>query len=588
VRGLFSLLARLILRAVARLPDHRIRRLVRLLFARTTRELEAATRDVEGAQRARLLSIVGANADTVYGRDHGFADVESVDDFRERVPISTWDDYADLVERQVAGEDRVLTAERPIFYATTSGTTGRRKLIPVTSAYVAECRVTNRVLFRTSLLEMPGLLRGKRLGMRSPGTEDLGQGARAGSITVALSSGFEENESMLDAVPAAVYRAKGFAERYWLCLRFALQEDVRVVSAVNPSTLLLFAQTLEERAEQLAADVEAGRLGDMAIDDELRAVLEPRVIAAPEVAARIRASVAEHGFARMCDVFENLSGLVCWKGGSAPWYLRRLARSYGEDVPVLDYGYAASEGMFGAPLSSEGAASVLVPHGHFLELMPEEDVDRCRAGELPTTLLHEAQPGRRYYVVVTTGAGLYRYDMNDVVEIVGRHNLAPLAVFRHKGGNMSSLTGEKLGESHVVRAMDRATRDGPDLEGFVLAPVLPDDDEAPSYVLAVDVAAPLDDDAAAGLAARFDEALMEENEEYEAKRRSLRLAAASVVSLPAGAVARHREARVAAGAPDAHVKVPHLSPDGALLLSLGIEETAAGVAEALPARRTPA
>jgi hypothetical protein len=291
----------------------------------------------------------------------------------------------------------------------------------------------------------------------------------------------------------------------------------------------------------------------------------------------------------MRDAFPHLCGLLCWKGGSAPWYLSRLARSYGADLPILDYGYAASEGMFGAPLSAQGASSVLMPHGHFFELLPEDQVDACRAGEAPTVLLHEALPGRRYYVVVTTGAGLYRYDMNDVVEVTGRHNGAPLVVFRHKGGNMSSLTGEKLGESHVVHAMDRAHEgDGLPLAGFVLAPALPEDDGAPGYVLAVDVGVDLDDAARAALAERFDEALMAENEEYDAKRRSLRLAPVRVVTLPPGAIARHRERRVAGGAPDAHVKVPHLSPDGSLLLDLGVEQTAPDVARALPARRAAA
>src|SRR5690606_1473813 len=142
-------------------------------------------------------------------------------------------------------------------------------------------------------------------------------------------------------------------------------------------------------------------------------------------------------------------GLVCWKGGSAPWYLSQLPSSYGE-LPVLDYGYAASEGCFGAPLSTDGASSLLVPHGHFLELVPEDAIEAARAGGQASVLLDEAEPGRRYYVVVTTSGGLYRYDMNDVVEVTGRLGGAPLVVFRHKGGNMSSLTGEKLGESHVV------------------------------------------------------------------------------------------------------------------------------------------
>lgn len=570
---------------LSRLSDDTLRRLVARVFVRTTRSLEAASRDVPAAQQDRLLRILRTNADTLFGKQHGFADIQSVEEYRARVPIHTWDDIAPLVDRMVAGERGVLVAEDVFFYATTSGTTGRRKLIPVTSGFVEECRVATRVLFRTTFLEMPGIVRGKRLSMRSPKVEPLAPGVEAGSITVALSGGLDGSESAFDAVPTAVYRVEDFATRYRLCIRFAAQEHVTLVSAVNPSTLLLFARTLEEHWQDSARALEDGGLGEgLVLDEDQRRQLSARAKKDPEAARRIRDSAEAHGGRpRLRDLWPDLAGLVCWKGGSAPWYLSRLGASYGE-LPVLDYGYAASEGCFGAPLSADGAASVLLPHGHFFELMPEEHVDEVRAGERPTTLLHEAEPGRRYYVVVTTGAGLYRYDMNDVVEVVGRHHGAPLVVFRQKGGAMASITGEKVGESHVVQAMDgAATRAQIHVAGFVAAPLLPvGSDDVPAYLLAVDPGdEALSDDDLARLAAAFDEALQEENSEYEAKRGSLRLGPVIAARLPAHAIARHRQQRVKAGAPDAHVKIPHVSPDGRLLTELGLDESAPALSSRL-------
>ncbi len=584
--ALAAVLVRACARSVGSLPDDVVRALGQVLFSRTRRELGGAMRDVRATQEARLLDILRRNADTEVGRRHGFATLHDADEYRARVPLTTWDDMAPAVERMVAGEKNVLTSEDVSFYATTSGTTGRRKLIPVTPSFVQECRAATKLLLRTSLLTFPGFLRGRRLTMRSPHVEDLGAGTLAGSITVALSGGLDEAEGAFDAVPSAVYRVADFESRYRLCVRFALQEDVTLVSAINPSTLLLFARTLEQHAQDLAASLESGALGeDLVLDDDLRRQLEGRARKDPAAARRVRQSLERHGRARMRDAFPKLCGLVCWKGGSAPWYLSQLTSSYGE-LPVLDYGYAASEGCFGAPLSAEGAASLLVPHGHFVELVPEDDMEDLRRGRpTQTCLLDEARPGQRYYVVVTSSAGLYRYDMNDVVEVTGRMGSAPLVVFRHKGGNMSSLTGEKLGESHVVRAMDRASQGAERLAGFTLAPWLPSaEGEPPVYVLALDEEAALDPAARAALAQRFDDALRVENSEYEAKRASLRLGAVRAVALPAGAIARHRSRRVAAGAPDAHVKVPHLSPDGALLIDLGIAESAPEIAARLPCR----
>ena len=566
----------------ARLPDNAIRSLVDAFFVRTRKHLALACADPRAAQERRLQTILGHNAHTTFGEEHGFSSMKTLDDYRARVPLSSWDAIAPTVERMVAGEKNLLVAEDPIFYGTTSGTTGRRKLIPVTSSFVDECRTTNKVLYASMLRAMPGIVRGKRLSMRSPKTEVLRPGVVAGSITVALGGGIDDGDGALDAVPVDVFAVEDFQARYFLALRFALQERITLASAVNPSTLWLFARTLAERGAELAAALDSGMLGvnESSLTGESHRRLQARARADASVARRIRQSSAAHGEARMRDVFPNLCGLVCWKGGSAPFFLEKLRHSYG-DLPVMDYGYAASEGCFGAPLSTQGAGSVLLPHAHVIELIPVADLEAVRSGRKNSLLLDEVEVGQQYYVVVTNGGGLYRYEMNDVVEVIGKHDRCPIIVFRHKGGTMSSLTGEKLGESHVVSA---AAALRADIDAFVVAPVLPDSGP-PGYVLAIDCAAErLLDDERANLAADFDARLMQANEEYEAKRRSLRLAPLRVARLPSGAFSGLRAQRVQAGAPDAHVKIPHLSPDGRLLLELGLELTEPAVASLLPCR----
>ncbi len=557
--------------ALGWLSDDGIRRVVDLGFARTARHLRDACADPLTAQSARLRQILSQNADTAWGRQHGFARIATLDDWR-RVPLCDWDDVAPVVDRMLAGERGLLVAEDPIFYATTSGTTGRRKLIPVTSDFVAECRVANRVLYRSMLRAMPGLVRGKRLSMRSPKTERLSPHAECGSITVALGGGVDD-DNLLDAVPTAAFGIGDFAVRYAVALRFALQEPITVASAINPSTLALFAETLATRADVLAAAVHDGSFGAddallrgthgaVVVDDDTRAALRSRLKRAPEAAKRLVDSAQAHGRARMRDVFPQLCGLVTWKGGTSSWWLQRLRESYG-DLPLLDYGYAASEGCFGAPLSTDGpgdgAASLLLPHGHVVELLPEGETDGTRA-----LSLEQADVGQRYVVVVTTSSGLYRYRMHDVVEVVGRHDRAPLAVFRHKEGTMCSITGEKLGEAHVARALATIGWRG---AGCCLAPRLRDD-AAPAYVAAVEHG---DIDDVGTFAGTLDRALCEANEEYEAKRKSLRLGAVVVVVVARGAFVAARRARVEAGAPDAHVKLPLLSPDGSVLVALGVD-----------------
>ena len=55
--------------------------------------------------------------------------------------------------------------------------------------------------------------------------------------------------------------------------------------------------------------------------------------------------------------------------------------------------------------------------------------------------------------MVTTGAGLYRYSMNDVVRVTGRFRETPTIAFVQKGKGVTNITGEKLYESQVIEAV---------------------------------------------------------------------------------------------------------------------------------------
>src|SRR6266542_3927837 len=99
---------------------------------------EEATWRPQLAQEQKLLDIVRRNRRTAFGAAHRFEQVRTVKDFQKRVRPADYDALSPYVERTLRGEPNVLTAERPLMYATTSGTTGRSKYIPVTPSYLRE------------------------------------------------------------------------------------------------------------------------------------------------------------------------------------------------------------------------------------------------------------------------------------------------------------------------------------------------------------------------------------------------------------------------------------------------------------------
>src|SRR5262245_18892689 len=82
-----------------------------------------------------LLRILRTQQDTAFGRDHHFASIRTVADFRRNVTIAPYERLAPYVERVAAGDTAALIADGPVrLFALTSGTTAARKLIPVTDA----------------------------------------------------------------------------------------------------------------------------------------------------------------------------------------------------------------------------------------------------------------------------------------------------------------------------------------------------------------------------------------------------------------------------------------------------------------------
>ncbi len=272
------------------------------------------------------------------------------------------------------------------------------------------------------------------------------------------------------------------------------------------------------------------------------------------------------------DVWPNLTLLSCWTGGTLKLYLERLPEAYGP-VALRDLGLLASEGRMSLPVDDSGAG-VLDLWSNVYEFIPEAEAD----GPEPKTLwLPEVEVGRRYFLVLTNRAGLYRYQIQDCVEVVDRYGETPLIVFLNKGRSISSLTGEKLTEHQVLRAAQEVLSPShPGLTRFTVCPAWAD---PPHYVLCLEEG---DSDPSEAVweerTSAFDQTLERLNVEYASKRSSGRLGALELKWLPAGTFSRLEAQRVAfADGRAEQVKHPYLVPDLDFLTqlegSLGVEES---------------
>ena len=100
-----------------------------------------------------------------------------------------------------------------------------------------------------------------------------------------------------------------------------------------------------------------------------------------------------------------------------------------------------------------GDDTVLFPHMHYFEFTAQEDLDNPNPKFYQ---LHELEVGKRYCIYVTTYAGLYRYNMNDLIEVTGKYNTIPTIQFIQKVNGIISMTGEKVHERQFIEAVREA------------------------------------------------------------------------------------------------------------------------------------
>jgi hypothetical protein len=112
-------------------------------------------------------------------------------------------------------------------------------------------------------------------------------------------------------------------------------------------------------------------------------------------------------------------------------------------------------------------------------------------------LLHEAEEGALYEILISQAGGLLRYRLGDRVCVTGKHRDVPILAFAGRAGRVTDITGEKLDEAWVAEAMNGIARNR---SFYTLLPVLPERGQ-PYYCL-------LSDDLRRGLADEAEAALL--------------------------------------------------------------------------------
>jgi hypothetical protein len=494
----------------------------------------------EKYQRQILSGLLSRNADSAYGRAHGFSEIRSYEEFRDRVPVVDYDALEPWIARIMRGEPSVLTTEPVTRLLPTSGSTGGRKLIAFTATFQRELNAAIGPWMVDLCRQHPSIALGPAYWSISPAMPPSTEES-------AVPVGFDDDSAYVGglrqrfveaafAVPSILRLVSDVeTSRYLTLLCLLRHRELRLVSVWHPSFLTLMLDALAVWWDELLHDVNSGGC-------RRAAALPPEVQRAmdaspnPHRAFELKRADPTNAHA----IWPHLRIVSCWGDGQAALALSDLQRRL-QRIVTQSKGLLATEAFISIPFRGQHPVAV---SSHFYEFTdPRGDI----------RLAHELQTGEIYEVVVTTAGGLWRYRLGDLVKVDGFVAATPSLHFLGRGNGVSDLCGEKLAEIFVTHAIKAVCSSLDFTPSFVM--LAPDTDRSGSsfYTLFIDTDPP------DKLAERLDNELRR-NPHYAVCRDLAQLARLRCCKIGKAAFAFYCESEAARGRRFGDIKPQLLSP----------------------------
>lgn len=377
--------------------------------------MEELARNAPEAQAETLEALVATASQTSFGKKHGFAGIRSHADFARNVPVRRYVEILPWLSRQLHGEEDVTWPGRARWFAKTSGTTAGDKAIPVTDALVAQNRRAGRDVLAFYVRSAPSsrLLEGNLLFLGGSTTmESLPAGGHVGDLSGIMSAEMPFWLKRRVLPSSYVVAIRNWEMKLEAIARETLGKDLTLLSGMPSWSLLLF-----ERWRALSGGKSPGEL------------------------------------------FPGLELFVHGGVRYAP-YRETVEAAFGRSVRRLEV-YPASEGFLAVQddLGSEGMLLGL-DYGTFYEFVPAAEAGSPSARRLT---LADVQVGETYSIVLSNVAGLWAYEIGDLVRFVSVS--PPRVVVAGRTMAFSNCCGENLiveevEEAFVAACAATSTRPG--------------------------------------------------------------------------------------------------------------------------------
>ena len=415
---------------------------------RVKRELDSYSRDAIRISEQALLQLIKDNKDTEFGRAHGFDQINSIEDYKVNVGISSYDEYEPIIKRMYdKGEKNLLTAYKVVHYAQTSGSIGFPKYIPVTDKgkdkfvkYSANlCFAVADEYYRNTTEKE--LKVGYGINLVDTVSKYNDEGVSSGPISGNIISEAKDISDYIFSVPWQSLNLDEEIDMNYLIARYSIERsDITFIDGAFLTSVVDFMDYIKENRELLCMDIYHGRIDkEVKISDANREKLMKRIRPNPKRAKEVSNEIKKGMDEIIPRIWPNIQFVAGIGTGGFSTYYKRAYQYTGKKVPFNNLVYAASEGVFAAARRMGDTSYVLIPDSGFYEFIPVGSKDDSR-----TLTIDQLEQGIDYEMIITNLSGLYRYRLNDVVRVTGFYNEAPLIKFVYRKNQVLSLVGENM------------------------------------------------------------------------------------------------------------------------------------------------
>jgi hypothetical protein len=460
-------------------------------------------------QQDLMIRLVSQAKNTEWGNKFGYKDIHSIDEFRSRVPVSTYEDIFPYIERLMKGEQNILWPSEITWFSKSSGTTNSKsKFIPVSKEALHDCHYKGgKDLISMYFNNYPEshMFKGKGLAIGgSYVANPMNSKSYYGDVSAVIMQNLPLWAQFVRTPNRKIALMDEWESKIEMLAKATIQKNVTNISGVPTWTIILLERILQITGKKNILEVW------------------------PEFEVFFHGAVAFNPYK---NIFKKLLP---------------------DDKINYIETYNASEGFFGIQdrLHSDEML-LMLDYGVYYEFIPAEEYEN----ENPRTIgLHEVELNKNYAMVISTNAGLWRYKIGDTIRFT---SISPYRIkISGRTKHFINAFGEELIIENAETAITKASnKTGSSINDFTAAPVYFDDNRKGSHEWVIEFSKEphnLND-----FSTILDEALKEVNSDYEAKRyKDIALQKPLVRKVPQGTFYNWMKKRGKLGGQN---KVPRLS-----------------------------